>query len=221
MTTCFFRPDDVSTHLTSLVAMRPDAMLVDHQGRVMEGVLCGSRDPFRLALAPQHRVIAPAPGYTVRLDVDHGDHVTGFYTQVVGEVDGVWALQTPRVVRRRVERRRNRRVPMSDQQGLSLQVLEGGQCPVVDVSRGGLSFRCELGAPWARMRSPFPAVLEASGVPPVAMRLEIMHLRLDPGDRYTRIAGAQATVLGPSATWWQDVVDALVEDAERGPAPLA
>jgi len=208
MNACFFRPDDVSHHLGQLLAERPDAMLVDHRGRVMEGVFCGSAEPLRIALAPQHRVIAPAPGYTVRLDVTGDDRTTGFYTQVVGEVDGVWALQTPRVVRQRVERRAAVRVPMADQDGLTLDVMRGGRSPVIDVSPGGLSFRCDLAAPWARMRRPFRALLRAEGVEPVPLRLEIQHLRLDPGDSHTRIAGARVTVMGDPAPWWQELVRA-------------
>jgi hypothetical protein len=116
--------------------------------------------------------------------VDTGERVTDFYTQVVGEVDGVWALQTPRIVRQRVERRATVRVPMADQDGLTLEVMRGGHAPVIDVSPGGLSFRCDLAAPWARMHRPFRAMLRADGEEPVALRLEIQHLRLDPGDSH-------------------------------------
>ncbi len=210
MSVCLFRPQEVSAHLSSLLASQPDAMLVDHRGRAMDGVLCGSAEPLRLAMAPQHRVIAPAPGYTVRLDVPRDGAVTGFYTHVVGEVAGVWALATPRVVRQRVERRRSVRVPLADQEGLVLQVGGGHRLPVIDVSPGGLSFRCDLAAPWARMRRSQTGFVLAPGVEPVPVRLVIQHLRLDPGERHTRIAGASLTVLGQGAAWWWELHEAML-----------
>lgn len=116
--------------------------------------------------------------------MDSGERVTDFYTQFVGEVDRVWALQTPRIVRPRVARRATVRVPMADQDGLPLEGMRGGHAPVIDVSPGGLSFRCDLAGPWARMGRPFRAMLRADGEEPVALRLEIQHLRLDPGDSH-------------------------------------
>lgn len=218
MSTCLYRPAQVSDHLEGLLDSRPDAILVDNRGQVVAGVLCGSVHPLRLALAPCHRVLGPPAGHSVRIGVQDGDRVTGFYTQVTGVHEGVWALATPRVVRQRAERRASVRVPLGDQQGLVLQVRGGGVVPVVDVSHGGLSFRCDLVAPWARMRVPFRAMLTADGVPPVALRLEIQHLRLDPGDTRTRVAGARVTVLGEAAAWWQDVTSVLACEARGGSA---
>jgi hypothetical protein len=209
MNACYFHPDEVTALLGQMVQGCPSASLVDQQGRVLEGILCGSTTPLRVALAPQHWVGRPIPGQTVCLSVRDGQGVTDFYTQVKGEENGVWALEIPRVLRRIGERRSTTRVAVSEGDGLHLQVLGGGVGAVLDVSRSGLAVRCQVSAPWARLRRPFEAMLSAEGVEPIRLRVEIHHLQLDPGRKHARIAGAKVSLVGPGAQWWKDWIAVL------------
>ena len=208
MNGCYYRPEDVREHLLGLAPQRPEAMMMGPAGRCIPGNLMSADGEGRVTFAPQSRLMAPPPGLTVRMDVQRTQATWAFYTDTFGsDEDGHWVLERPRVLRRQEERRLHARIGLAEEDGLRLVVPGSEPCPIVDLSKGGLAFRCDLLSPWARMRMPFMAHLEDAGLGTVPVRVEIRHLRLDPAGNQTRLAGARIWCLDePGERWWDGLM---------------
>lgn len=211
MNACYYRPDEVRERLLALAPHAPEAMMMGPSGRCIPGAVVAASADGRVVFAPQSRMMSPPPGLTVRMDVQRGDDCWAFYTDTFGsDEDGQWVLDRPRVLRRQEDRRAHARVALAEEKGLRLRVEGSEPCPVVDLSPGGLAFRCDLLSPWARMRVPFAARLEVGEVGEVPVRIEIRHLRLDPAGNQTRLAGARIWCLDAAGgVWWESLMAEL------------
>lgn len=180
-------------------------------GRCSPGNLTSADADGRVTFAPGARLMAPPPGLTVPIDVQRSRAIWAFYTDTFGsDEDGHWILERPRVLRRQEERRGHARIGLSEEDGLRLVVPGSEPCPIVDLSKGGLAFRCDLLSPWASMRVPFLAHLEDAELDAVPVRVEIRRLRLDPAGNQTRFAGARIWCLDDrGGRWWDRLMTEL------------
>ncbi len=211
MNACFYHPEDVREHMLALAPQQPEALMMGPAGRCIPGALKSADAQGRVVFAPKGRLMAPPPGLTVRLDVQRSLATWAFYTDTFGSDEhGHWVLERPRILRRQAERRIHARIALSEEDGLRLNVPGSTRCPVVDLSKGGLAFRCDLLSPWARMRVPFMAHLDVPDMGEVPVRVEIRHLRLDPAGNQTRLAGARIWCLdGKGEGWWEHLMAEL------------
>jgi len=214
MNACYFHPAEVRTQLRGLAPHKPQATMMGPAGRCIPGSIASADREGRVTFAPSSRLMAPPPGLTVRLDVQRSEATWAFYTDTFGsDEDGHWILERPRVLRRQEDRRVHTRIPLAEDDGMRLTVPGSEACPVVDLSKGGLAFRCDLLSPWARMRIPFMAHLDVAEVGSIPVRVEIRNLRLDPAGSQTRLAGARILCLDERGDTWWDALMTELRDA--------